>query len=157
VRAFLRQAGYRVGGVSIDDSDWYFEVRYVKWRHAHLGQDPTPFRQAYLDHLWDRAQYYDALARRVTGRAVVHTLLLHTTHLNADFVPDVIRMFRARGWRFVDPAQAFEDPIFAGQPPGLPAGESVIWSLARAQGVPGLRYPGESDGYEKAKLDAAGL
>jgi peptidoglycan/xylan/chitin deacetylase (PgdA/CDA1 family) len=157
VRAFLRAAGYQVGGVSIDASDWYYEARYRRWRKAHPGQDPAPFRQAYLDHLWDRARYYDELARRVTGRAVKHILLLHTNSLNADFLPDVIAMFRGRGWGIIDPAEAFADPIYRQQTAGLPAGQSVIWSLARAQGIPGLRFPGESEQYEKPKLDAAGL
>jgi hypothetical protein len=105
----------------------------------------------------DRGQFYDALARRVTGRAVKHTLLLHTDGLNADVLPQVIAMFRARGWQIIDPAEAFADPIFAAQRDGLPAGHSVVWSLARARGVPGLRQPGEDARYETPKLDAAGL
>jgi len=156
-RAFLRARGYRSGRATIDASDWYFDERFRKWRAAHPGGDPARFRDAYIAHLLDRAQYYDALSRRVLGRSVEHTLLLHVNAINAAFMPDVIRMFRSRGWTLIDAARAFRDPVFDEQPRVLPAGQSLIWSLAKAKGVPDLRYPGEDSAYEKAALDAAGL
>ena len=83
--------------------------------------------------------------------------MLHTNAINAAFLPDVIRMFRDRGWKVIDAARAFRDPIFAAAPQVLPAGESLVWSLAKAKGEAGLRYPGEDAVYEKPILDAAGL
>jgi peptidoglycan/xylan/chitin deacetylase (PgdA/CDA1 family) len=157
VRAFLRASGYATGGVTIDGSDWYYDDRYRKWRAAHRGADPAPFRQAYLDHLWDRAQYYEGLGRRFAGRSVKHTLLLHTNRINADFLTDVIRMFTSHGWRLTGAPEAFADPIFRYQPQVLPAGQSVLWSLAKEKGATDLRYPGETEVYEKARLDGAGL
>jgi hypothetical protein len=52
---------------------------------------------------------------------------------------------------------AFRDPLYKIEPAVLPAGESIVWSLARQSGLPGLRYPGEDDVYEKPLLDAMGL
>jgi len=156
-RGFLRRHHYRSGRPTIDASDWYYDERFRAWRAAHPGADPAPFRDAYVAHLWNRAQYYDALARKAVGRSVKHTLILHTNAVNAAFLPDVIRMFRDRGWKVIDAARAFRDPIFDAQPDVLPAGESLVWSLAKAKGLPDLRYPGEDSMYEKPILDAAGL
>jgi hypothetical protein len=39
------------------------------------------------------------------------------------------------------------------RPDILPAGESILWALAKQKGVPGLRYPAEDDVYEKPILD----
>jgi hypothetical protein len=36
-----------------------------------------PYRDFYLTHMWERAQYYDDLARKVLGRSVKHTILMH--------------------------------------------------------------------------------
>lgn len=156
-RAFLRAHGYRQGRATIDASDWYYDRRFRQWQQKHPGADPAPYRDAYLRHLWSRAQYYDGLARQVLGQPVVHTLLLHTNAINAAFLGDVLRMFRARGWALVDAATAYADPVYQREPRVLPAGESLIWSLARERGVAGLRYPGEDDRYEKPLLDGAGL
>jgi peptidoglycan/xylan/chitin deacetylase (PgdA/CDA1 family) len=157
VRSFLRRAGYRAGGVSIDASDWYYEGRFRQWKRKHPGESPDRFRQVYLDHLWDRARYYEGLSWKALGRSVRHTLLLHTNSLNAVFLPDVIAMFRARGWKVIDPARAFADPIYTVEPDIVPARQSVLWSAARARGIPGLRFPGEDGRYEKPLLDAAGF
>jgi peptidoglycan/xylan/chitin deacetylase (PgdA/CDA1 family) len=156
-RAFLRKRRYRQGRVTIDASDWYYDERFRAWHAAHPGGDPAPFRAAYLAHLWDRARYYDALSKTVAGRSVKHTLILHTNAINAAFLPDVIRMFRDRGWKVIDAARAFRDPIFDAEPAVLPAGESLLWSLAKAKGAADLRHPAEDGAYEKPILDAAGL
>jgi peptidoglycan-N-acetylglucosamine deacetylase len=156
-RAWLSQHGYRSGAVSIDASDWYYDERYRSWLAAHANADREPFRQAYLDHLWNRAQYYDSLSKQVLGRSADHVLLLHTRRINADFLPDIIAMFRARGWTLISPAQAYGDPLYAMRPATLPAGESILWALARQANLPGLRYPAEDDVYEKPILDRLGL
>jgi hypothetical protein len=91
------------------------------------------------------------------GRSADHVLLLHTRRINADFLSDIIAMFRARGWTLISPQQAYQDPLYAMQPLNLPAGESILWALARQSHVPGLRYPAEDDVYEKPILDRLGL
>jgi hypothetical protein len=68
-------------------------------------------------------------------------------------------MFHRRGWRIVNAEQAFRDPIFLRVPKTVPAGESLLWALAKETGRFDsiLRYPGEDDVYEKPKLDHLGL
>jgi peptidoglycan/xylan/chitin deacetylase (PgdA/CDA1 family) len=156
-RAWMRANGYRNGAVTIDASDWYYDARFRTWREGHPDADPSAFRDAYLAHLWDRAQYYDGLARRLGLKGVKHTLLLHTNELNAAFLPAVIAMFRAKGWKVVDALDAFQDPVFRRRPATLPAGESLLWSLAKERNFQGLRYPAEDGDYEKPVLDALGF
>lgn len=153
VRSWLRGQGYRPGAVSIDASDWYYNSRYLEWRREHPTDDPAAWRAAYLDHLWDRACYYDSLSAAVLGRSLPHVLLLHANAINAEFLADVIAMFRERGWQLVAPDEAWADPAYVLEPQVLPAGESHLWSLAKERGLEGLRYPAESDAYEKECLD----
>ena len=86
-----------------------------------------------------------------------HVLLLHHNLINALFLPDLIRMFWGKGWTIVSPSEAYDDPVYRLEPDVLPAGESLLWSLAKEKGIPGLRYPGEDERYEKPLLDALGL
>jgi peptidoglycan-N-acetylglucosamine deacetylase len=156
-QAFLRSLGYRPGPVSIDTSDWYYSARL----RERLARDPAanriPYRDAYLKHIQERARYYDQLSRELLGRSVAHVMLLHHNLINALFLSDVIGMLRAQGWTLVDAQTAFRDPVYEMHPRVLPAGESILWSLAKSRGVPGLRYPGEDDVYEKPLLDRLGL
>ena len=79
--------------------------------------------------------------------------------LRALFLGDLLDMFKSRGWKLIDADQAFKDEVFAAAPNILPAGESIIWSLAKETGKfdAVLRYPGEDGDYEKAEMDRLGL
>jgi peptidoglycan/xylan/chitin deacetylase (PgdA/CDA1 family) len=159
LRAFLKERGYRTGHVTIDASDWYVDDRL----RARLAKDPnadlTAYRDFYLAHIWGRADYYDQLGVRVLGRRVKHTLLVHYNLLNALFLGDLLRMFKAKGWKLTNAEEAFRDPVFEATPRILPAGESLIWALAKETGKfdAVLRYPGEDGEYEKEKMDKLGL
>jgi peptidoglycan/xylan/chitin deacetylase (PgdA/CDA1 family) len=159
MRAFLHERGYRNGSVTIDASDWYVDSRMRARLKADPRADLTPYRDFYLGHIWERAQYYDGLAREVLGRTVRHTLLVHFNLLNALFLGDLLGMFAAKGWRPVDAKRAFEDPVFKAEPKTAPAGQSLVWALAKESGKHSapLRFPGEDGEYEKPKMDALGL
>jgi len=156
MREWMRANGYLPAPVSIDASDWYYNERFLKLPQGD-AEKISAFRRVYLAHLWDRANFYESLAKKVLGRSPEHVMLLHTNALNARFLADVIEMFRSRGWKIVDAEQAFSDPLYQKLPHTVPAGESIIWALAKDSGVQGLRYPGEDDIYEKPILDGAGL
>jgi len=152
-RAFLDSNSYNTGPVSVDASDWYYSQRLSARLKEHPNADTLPYRNAYLRHLYDRAQYYDGLSRTLLGRSVAHVLLLHHNLINALFLKDVIQMFKDNGWTLIDSEVAFTDPVYVMRPDTLPAGESILWSLAKQKGIPGLRSPGEDDVYEKPILD----
>jgi peptidoglycan-N-acetylglucosamine deacetylase len=159
MRSFFAQHGYRNGYVTIDNSDWAIDQRLT----ARLKKDPNAdvkrYRDFYLDHIWARSQYYDSLAQRVLGRPVKHTLLIHFNLLNGLFLGDLLAMYKAKGWQMIDAEEAFTDPVFAFQPKVLPAGESIVWSLAKEKGkiAKSLRYPAEDGAYENARMNKLGL
>ncbi|HMK30827.1 MAG TPA: polysaccharide deacetylase family protein [Terriglobales bacterium] len=159
MRDFLRAHGYRIGRATIDASDWAISRR-LEARIASLPKaDTAPYGVFFRQHIWERAQFYDSLARRVLGHTVRHTVLLHHNALNALFLEQLIGMFVDNGWRPVDAQYAYGDPLYDLQPKTLPAGESLIWALAKESGQfePELRYPGEDDVYENPKMDALRL
>jgi peptidoglycan/xylan/chitin deacetylase (PgdA/CDA1 family) len=158
-RACLQENGYRNGYVTIDGSDWAIDSRLRDKLAAKPDADLEPYREFYLDHLYDRALYYENLAQQITGRHIHHTILLHHNLTSALFVGDLIAMFRAKGWEIVPATEAFKDPIFLELPSNVPAGESLIWALAKQSGKfeKVLRYPAEDDTYEKDAMDKRGL
>lgn len=159
IRAFMVEHGYRNGHVTIDASDWYIDGRLRRRLEQQPDADTMPYRQFYLDHIWERAQFYDGLSRQVIGRSVRHTVLLHHNVLNGLFLADLIEMFKSKDWTPIDAQDAYEDGVFRATPVVLPAGQSLLWSLARETGRfdDVLRYPGEDGTYEAPKMDARGL
>lgn len=159
IRTFLKERGYQNGSVTIDASDWYIDERMQDAIAKNPKVELKKYRDYYLSHIWDRANYYDGLARKVLGREVKHTLLIHHSLLNALFLGDLLEMFRSKGWKLINADQAFQDPVFQMSPNVLPAGESLIWSLAKETGKydSELRYPGEDGEYQKDEMDRLGL
>src|SRR6266403_5412085 len=158
-RLLLKERGYRVGHFTIDASDWYVSQRFVDRLAKQPNAPIASYRDYLIAHLMNRAAFYRQLALDVLGRDFHHTLLLHFNPLNARVLPEVLKAFETAGWRWIDASLAFEDPIFRSQPQTLPAGESLVWALAKEtrRFEDRLRYPGEDDVYEKPKMDALGL
>lgn len=157
VRAWLREHHYQSGAVSIDASDWFYNQLYLKYQQQHEQQKLTQLKAAYISHLLQRADYYDHLAQQTIGRSPKHVLLLHVRAINAAWLPEVITAFHQAGWQFVDSDTAYQDPVYALQLNVLPAGESLLWSIAQVYGIAGLRYPAEDAVYEKNHLRQYGL
>jgi peptidoglycan-N-acetylglucosamine deacetylase len=159
MRAALKQKGYGQGYVTIDASDWYIDERLLEKLKTQPNVDLKPYRDFYLAHMWDRANHYNELSKKVFSKEPKHTLLLHHNLLNALFLDDLMTMFKQKGWRLISSKEAFTDPIFGLEPEVLPAGESIVWAAAKATGKfdSELRYPAEDGVYEKEKMDSLGL
>ncbi len=161
IRNVLSQYGYRNGYVTIDASDWYINGRLIR-KIKKLGIDKAEvpkFKEYYLEHIMDRANYYETLSYELTGRHINHTLLLHHNLTSTLFLGDLIARFKEEGWEIIDAPTAFKDKIFETLPSRVPAGESLIWSMAKESGKyeNSLRYPAEDGGYEESRMDSLGL
>lgn len=158
-RSYLKKNGYRVGHVTIDTSDWYVDQRMSEKLQTEPDISKFAYRDYLITHLLDRAAFYRRLAVDVLGHEIPHTILLHYRTLNALFLDDVMNAFENAGWEWIDAPHAFDNEIFQRQPKTLPAGESLVWALAKQDRRfdSRLRYPGEDDIYEKPKMDKLGL
>lgn len=158
-RKLLKYMDYKNGHVTIDASDWYIDGRLTKRLEKDSTASIEGYKQYYLEHLYDRAVYYDSLAFALTGRHISHTLLLHHNLAAGLFIEDLMRLFEAKGWKIIGADEAYKDGIFKSEPTNIPAGESLIWALARQSGKfdAVLRYPAEDGSYEKEKMDKLGL
>ena len=159
IRKFLRENNYKPGYVTIDTSEWAIDIRLRKKLNENPKADLKPYRDFYLEHIWERAVFYDDLAKKIGRKNVKHTLLLHHNLVTALFLDDLLKMFAEKGWKAIDADKAFKDSVSNAYPSNIPAGESIIWALAKELGKFDdlLRYPAEDERYEKARMDELGL
>ncbi len=158
-RAFMKQKGYKNGYVTIDASDWYIAGRLVERLKKNPKADISGFREFYKKHLFNRATFYDSLAYQLSGRRINHVILLHHNLAAALFLDDLIQHFKTNGWEVINADKAYQDKIYEEVPGNVPAGESLIWALAKQSGKfeKVLRYPAEDGEYEKPMMDKLGL
>lgn len=157
IRQILKDNGYQNGYVTIDASDWYIDSRLRNRLKENPQADLDDYKAFYLEHLFDRASYYEKLSTELTGRHIKHTLLLHHNLAAALFLDDLIALFKSKGWNVISADEAYKDPIFKQTPEY--AGESLIWALAKDSGnyEDQLRYPAEDSRYERERMDKLGL
>jgi peptidoglycan-N-acetylglucosamine deacetylase len=155
MRTALKNEGYMNGHVTIDASDWYIDSQITRELNKDLNSDLIPYKDYYIRHILNRANYYDSLAQVVFERNVKHTLLIHHSLLNALFLDDLLIALKGNGWKLIDAEEAFKDEVFLIQPDIEPCGESIIWQVAKQSEVHSktLRYPAEDKQYEKKPLE----
>ena len=143
---FLAEHGYTVAPVTLDDSDWMFAAVYgsaLKQGDAALAKR---VRDGYVPYMESIVAFFEARSVEVTGHEVAQTLLIHASQLNADAMPDLLAMFRRRGYRFVSLEEALKDDAYR-----LPeeytgrGGFSWIHRWSMTKGMPNKGEPNEPD------------
>ncbi|MEP5612189.1 MAG: polysaccharide deacetylase family protein [Cyclobacteriaceae bacterium] len=157
IRQILKDEGYKNGYVTIDASDWYIDSRLRGRLKENPNANLEAYKKFYLEHLFERANYYETLSYKITNRHINHTLLLHHNLAAALFLDDLIDMFKSKGWNVISADDAFKDSIYDEIPKH--AGEGLIWALAKEldQFEGQLRYPAEDGKYERKRMDELGL
>lgn len=159
LNAFLKSINYKNGYVTIDASDWFFNSKLIQFIKNNHGKSIEKYKTAYITHLLDRAKFYDELAFKVLGRKVKHSILLHHNLTSALFLGDLINAFEREGWQLINAGDALTDEVYKKTPDIVPAGESIIWGLAKETGKYEdiLRYPAEDSIYEEENMNKEGL
>lgn len=136
VDAFLKERGYRVGPVTIDNSEWIYEFAYLK---AHYFQRPL-IRRSYIRYMRDRFEFAESRSRLVFGREIPQVLLLHAGALNADAFEQLAAMMRGRGYHFIGLDDATADPAYASANSWAGGGVGWLERWGVAGGLPERRF-----------------
>lgn len=112
VMQWLSHNGYGVAGVTIALADWDFAERYLQVLETGNKAEAKTFRENYIDQVMKEINKQRAHWKQVLGRDPAHVLLLHTNHLNAEILPQLLDRIKAQDWTFIDPVTAFKDHIY---------------------------------------------
>jgi peptidoglycan/xylan/chitin deacetylase (PgdA/CDA1 family) len=136
LQAFLDQNGYRVAPVTIDDADYEFAALYTRPEfHDRVQKEYVPYMESVV-------AFFEQRAVEVVGRDIPQILLIHASQMNADLMPDLLAMFKRRGYSFITLRQALNDPAYS-----LPenyvgrGGFSWIHRWSQTKGMPNKGEP----------------
>lgn len=106
LQRFLDDQGYRVAPVTLDNSDYIYAALYTRPEHRER------VRREYLPYMESVVEFFERRSVDVAGREFPQILLLHDNQLNADLMPELLDMFRRRGYRFVTLGEALADDTY---------------------------------------------
>jgi peptidoglycan/xylan/chitin deacetylase (PgdA/CDA1 family) len=136
MQAFLEQRGYVVAPVTFDNSDYMYAALYNRPEHHERA------RQQYVPYMESVIAFFEARGAEVVGRDFPQILLLHANQLNADLMPELLAMFRRRGYTFVTLEHALANEAYAQAEEYVGRGGfSWIHRWSRTQGMPAKAEP----------------
>lgn len=110
---FLAGRGYTVAPVTIDDEDYLFAKAYHK---ANQQQDTALMHRIgsdYLSYMEQKIVFFEGQSDSLFGRNISQVLLIHASHLNADYIGPLINLFVDYNYSFVSMDEALEDPAYS--------------------------------------------
>ncbi len=147
---FLREHGYRIAPVTVDNGEWVWAFAYA---NVLDGQPDTPeraallerLRRGYLPYMLNKLDYYERQSQVLLGYALPQVWLLHANELNAVAYADLVAGAQRRGYRMVTLEEALRDPAYARGEDGYDGryGPSWLHRWAMAEKKPKDFYAGE--------------
>ena len=131
LQTFLDAQGYVVAPVTLDNADYMFAALYTRPEYRER------VRQEYVPYMESVVASFETAAVALAGREFPQILLIHANELNADVMPELLAMFRRRGYTFVTLEEALADDVYR-----LPedyvgrGGFSWIHRWTRTKGLP---------------------
>ncbi len=151
IQAGLLARGLKNGYVTVDNYDWYLDMKWKQAVDAGHQVDMQALGGVYVETLLGAVNFYDGLAKEWLGRSPVHVLLLHENDIAAVFIDDLVVALRDAGWEIVSPDVAYGDPIAIKEPQTLLTGQGRVAALSIDAGADRRKLTHRA--IEEAQLD----
>jgi peptidoglycan-N-acetylglucosamine deacetylase len=116
VRSWLQQHGYRIAHVNMDFEDYLWNSPYARCVARHDEASIAKLHDSYLKAAEQSIDVYRAISRLAYGRDVSYVLLLHVGAFDARMLPDLISLYRSKGFTFVSLPEAIADSAYQDDP-----------------------------------------
>lgn len=110
--AFLAEHNYAIAPVTIDNSDWIFARAYDNAFDKGDKKLMGEIGAAYISYMETKTEYWERQSVRIFGREIRQTLLLHANFINSDYLDDLAKMLKKRGYQFVSLEEALKDEAY---------------------------------------------
>lgn len=112
LEAFLRERGYAVAPVTIDNDEYVYAAVYAGALRRGDRRAARDVGEDYLRYMDTVVSFAEDVSRRLTGREIPQVLLLHANALNADYFVRLARSLERRGYRFIGLDEALRDEAY---------------------------------------------
>lgn len=135
-RAFLKEHGYRIAGVTMSFGDYAWNEPYARCVAKGDSAAISQLEKTYLQAATDDITYRRALAKATFGHDIPYVLLMHIGAIDARLLPQLLGIYKQAGFRFVTLQQAESDPFYANDLNlSLPGEPDSLEGAAKAKGV----------------------
>ncbi len=113
VEKFLKDRGYTIAPVTVDNADYIFARAYDLALDAGDKQGAEKIAAAYVPYIEAKTDYWERQSQKLFSRDINQILLLHANRLNSHVFSKIAKMFRSRGYRFLTLEEALKDDAYS--------------------------------------------
>jgi peptidoglycan-N-acetylglucosamine deacetylase len=136
VRTWLTAHNYKIAEVNMSFGDYLWNPPYARCVAKHDEAGIKQLHSLYLAAADDAIVPTRALAKEVYGRDIPYVLLMHIGAFDAHMLPDLIALYRSRGFTFVSLPQAEKDPAYSDDADIAPGNGTELDQLAIKRKLP---------------------
>ena len=129
VRDYLQDNHYKIAEVNLDFGDYMWNDVYARCAVKKDEVAISSLHDSYLATADEYITYSRTLSQRLYGRDIPYVLLLHVGAFDAKMLPELIGLFRKRGFEFVSLPQAESDPAYSVDPKVAYPGGGLLMEL----------------------------
>ena len=150
VRKWLADNHYQVAEVTMDFEDYLWNAPYTRCTAKHDTAALQELHDSYLATADRMATFYRAYAKAVYGREIPYILLMHVGAFDAHMLPELLKLYRDRGFTFVTLPQAAADPVYHQDPDiAYVDGDSLTDMNAKKLGLSTASLPPHAKPYDR--------
>ena len=114
----------------MDFEDYLWNEPYARCMAKHDDAAVTSLEHSYLSVADEYIGVFRGLSQKLYGHDIPYVLLLHVGAFDAKMLPELIGLFRKRGFEFVSLPQAESDPAYSVDPKVAYPGGGLLMELA---------------------------
>jgi peptidoglycan/xylan/chitin deacetylase (PgdA/CDA1 family) len=136
IRSFLSQRSYKIATVTMSFSDYLWTEPYARCKEKNDAKAIAAMEESFLSAADESISYYRGLSHTLYGRDIAYVLLLHIGALDAEMLPQLLQLYRSRGFQFVTLADAEADEFYRSSlDPRLPPGPDTLEAAMADRGL----------------------
>jgi len=136
-RAFLKQHGYKIAGVTASFSDYAYNAPYARCVTAGDQAAIKQLEDSYLQAAADNLEFTHQMSQALYGHDIPTILLMHVGALDAKLLTRLTALYRSKGVQFISLQQAVQDPFYKNDvDPSLDPNPDTLEQAMRMKGLP---------------------
>lgn len=112
IKTYLRDEGFTIAPHTVESSDWMFSYLYDHYLKTGEQENAREIAKSYVTETIEYFDFFDSLAEAQYGRNIKHIYLCHDNTLNAEYLPQIVRLLKEKNYSFISLEEAFEDSIY---------------------------------------------
>jgi peptidoglycan-N-acetylglucosamine deacetylase len=109
---FLASRGYEIAPFTLENSDYIWAAVHRRALERKDSETAERVKKEYIEHLGLALAAAERISVRVFEREIPHVLVMHASLLNSEVLPQILQLFRVRGYQIVTLEVALKDSAY---------------------------------------------